>query len=159
MANVAVVTDTTHYVPRELLRAADIREVSLYVNHESRQEREAEMADFSAFYEELRLAETVPTTSQPSIGDFLECYEPLAAEGCDIVSVHIAGGISGTVESARQAAAELVERRPERRVEVDQLAHDLRRPRAGRAGRRSGGARPAATSMRSQSAFTRPATR
>ena len=118
MANVAVVTDTTHYMPRELLRAADIREVSLYVNHEGRQERESDMPDFNAFYEELRLAETLPTTSQPSIGDFLECYEPLAAAGNDIVSVHIAGGISGTIESARQAAQELMSKQPGRRVEV-----------------------------------------
>jgi len=118
MPNVAIVTDTTHYVPREILAAKDIREVSLYVNDGDRQQREGEMADFGAFYERLRTAAELPTTSQPSIGDFLEVYEPLATEGRDIVSVHIAGGISGTVESARQAAEQLMERFPERRVEV-----------------------------------------
>jgi DegV family protein with EDD domain len=45
-------------------------------------------------------------------------YEPLATAGHDIVSVHLAGGISGTVEAARQAAAALGERAPERRVAV-----------------------------------------
>jgi DegV family protein with EDD domain len=118
MPNVAIVTDTTHYVPREILAGKGIREVSLYVNDGDRHEREGDMPDFGAFYERLRTAAELPTTSQPSIGDFLEVYEPLAAEGRDIVSVHIAGGISGTVESARQAAEQLVERFPGRRVEV-----------------------------------------
>jgi DegV family protein with EDD domain len=118
MAEVAVVTDTTHYAPRELLGASGIHEVSLYVNHGDRHEREADMPDYDAFYQRLRELDQLPTTSQPSIGDFLEVYEPLAAQGRDIVSVHIAGGISGTVESARQAAQELVAKNPDRRVEV-----------------------------------------
>src|ERR1700712_583068 len=97
MSQVAVVTDTTHYAPRALLQAHDIREVSLYVNIGDQAERESAMPDFDAFYDELRSLDQLPTTSQPSIGDFLEVYEPLAAEGRDIVSVHIAGGISRTV--------------------------------------------------------------
>ena len=118
MSQVAVVTDTTHYAPRALLRAHDIHEVSLYVNLGDRHEREADMPDFDAFYQELRQVDQLPTTSQPSIGDFLEVYEPLARDGRDIVSVHIAGGISGTSESARQAATEIAGKYPGRRVEV-----------------------------------------
>jgi DegV family protein with EDD domain len=118
MPEVAVVVDTTAYMPREVLERSAIHEVSLYVNDGERHEREADITDYSDFYERLRGASSLPTTSQPSIGDFLEVYEPLADEGRDIVSVHIAGGISGTVESARQAAADLAGRRPGRRVEV-----------------------------------------
>src|SRR4051794_34704965 len=118
MSQVAVVTDTTHYAPRALLQAHDIREVSLYVNLGDDHERESAMPDFDAFYERLRQLDQLPTTSQPSIGDFLEVYEPLAAEGRDIVSVHIAGGISGTPETARQAATEIAGKYPGRRVEV-----------------------------------------
>jgi DegV family protein with EDD domain len=118
MSQVAVVTDTTHYAPRELLRAHDIHEVSLYVNLGDRHERESAMPDFDAFYQQLRQLDHLPTTSQPSIGDFLEVYEPLAAAGRDIVSVHIAGGISGTPETARQAATEIAGKFPGRRVEV-----------------------------------------
>ncbi len=118
MPAVAVVTDTTHYAPHELVAAHDVREVSLYVNHGDRQQRETEITDYDAFYDELRAGGDLPTTSQPSIGDFLAVYEPLVAEGRDIVSVHIAGGISGTVESARQAAAEITREHPERRIEV-----------------------------------------
>jgi DegV family protein with EDD domain len=118
MNGVAVVTDTTHYAPRELLRAHDIREVSLYVNLGDRHERESDMPDFDAFYQRLREIAQLPTTSQPSIGDFLEVYEPLAEDGRDIVSVHISGGISGTPESARQAGLELERKHPGRRVIV-----------------------------------------
>ena len=104
MSPVAVVTDTTHYLPAELVAQHDLHQVSLYVNWPDHQEREADMPDFDGFYDRLRTAAELPTTSQPSIGDFLSVYEPLLAEGRDILSIHLAGGISGTVESARQAA-------------------------------------------------------
>ena len=118
MAGVAVVTDTTHYLPRDLVDAEGIRLVSLYVNWPGIQERELDMADFDDFYDRLRAARELPTTSQPSIGDFLAVYEPLLAEGRDIVSIHLAGGISGTVEAARQAAAQCAERGNAGRIEV-----------------------------------------
>jgi DegV family protein with EDD domain len=104
MPTVAVVSDTTAYLPTDLAATNDIRLVSLYVNFGGeRTEREADIADYAAFYEELRTAEKLPTTSQPSVGDFVSVYEPLLAEGRDVVSIHIAGGLSGTPEAARQA--------------------------------------------------------
>jgi DegV family protein with EDD domain len=104
MPNVAVVSDTTAYLPSEVASANDIRLVSLYVNFGAeRTEREADIRDYDAFYDELRSAEQLPTTSQPSVGDFASVYEPLLAEGRDVVSIHIAGGLSGTPEAARQA--------------------------------------------------------
>ena len=51
----------------------------------------------------------LPTTSQPSIGDFLAVYEPLLAAGNEIVSIHLSGGLSGTVRSAEQAREQLGE--------------------------------------------------
>jgi len=118
MPPVAVVTDTTHYAPRELIDEYGIHQVSLYVNEGDTQQRESDIADFTGFYDRLRTATHLPTTSQPSIGDFLEVFTPLAEAGSDIVSVHLAGGVSGTVDSARQAAQELMREIPQRRVEV-----------------------------------------
>jgi DegV family protein with EDD domain len=118
MPDVAIVVDTTHYMPRELVEAHGMHEVSLYVNAGDSHEREIDMPDFDAFYERLRSSAQLPTTSQPSIGDFLAVYEPLVEDGRDIVSIHISGGISGTVEAARQAAADLSARKPQRRIEV-----------------------------------------
>src|SRR3954465_5331232 len=107
---VALVTDTTHYLPRQMVAAKGLHEVSLYVKFEGRQVRESELLDdFDGFYEKLRTASEMPTTSQPSIGDFLAVWEPLLNEGKDIVSVHLASGISGTYDSALQAKNRLVE--------------------------------------------------
>ena len=115
---VAVVTDSTSYLPRDMVAANGIHEVSLYVRDGSGPRRELEISDYGRFYDDLRGAADLPTTSQPSIGDFTTVYAPLAAAGSDVVSVHISGGISGTVESARQAAAEVVREHPGRRIEV-----------------------------------------
>jgi fatty acid kinase fatty acid binding subunit len=105
---VAVVSDTTHYLPRELIDACHVELVSLYVTFNGEHtEREGDMHDFDSFYDELRMSERLPTTSQPSVGDFIDVYEPLLAEGRDVVSIHISEGLSGTCASARQAAEQL----------------------------------------------------
>ena len=104
MPPVTVVSDTTGYLPVEVVEANGIQLVSLYVNFGGeRTEREADLTDYEAFYEELRTADALPTTSQPSIGDFIAVYEPILSEGRDVVSVHLSAGISGTAEAARQA--------------------------------------------------------
>src|SRR5271167_364412 len=118
MASVAVVTDTTHYLPRELADSRNIHQVSLYVGWKGESERELQMDGFDRFYERLGSDPELPSTSQPSIGDFLAVWEPLLDEGRDIVSVHLAGGISGTCEAARQAHGLLSERGLGDRVEV-----------------------------------------
>jgi DegV family protein with EDD domain len=118
MAPVAIATDSTHYLPRELAAAQGINQVSLYVGWQGQPERELDMDGFQPFYERLRSDAELPTTSQPSIGDFLSVWEPLIDSGHDVVSIHLAGGISGTCEAARQAHGLLSERGLGERVEV-----------------------------------------
>ena len=111
MSGVAVVTDTTQYLPQEVVERHGLSLVSLYVNWDGRTDRESDMPGYDAFYEFLRRGEgDLPSTSQPSVGDFLAVYEPLLERGDDIVSIHLSGGISGTVRSAEQARDALVER-------------------------------------------------
>ena len=110
MTPVAVVSDTTHYLPRELADRREIHQVSLYVGWDGELEREIEMHSFERFYERLGTDPQLPSTSQPSIGDFLAVWEPLVEAGMDIVSIHLASGLSGTCDAARQAR-ELLERR------------------------------------------------
>jgi DegV family protein with EDD domain len=102
-AHTAVVCDTTAYLPVELIASHGIHTISLYVAVDGEQEPEAEISDYGAFYERLRASDTGATTSQPSVGDFVTVYEPLLAEGREIVSIHISSGISGTFEAAGQA--------------------------------------------------------
>ncbi len=108
MSSVSVVSDTTAYLPTDLAKQRGIELVALYVVFGSdRTERESDIVDYPAFFEELRDADSLPTTSQPSVGDFVAVYEPLLAAGRDIVSIHISEALSGTASSARQAAEQL----------------------------------------------------
>ena len=115
---VAVVTDSTHYLPRELVERLGLHEVSLYVKLGETLRRESDMTDLPAFWALMRDGGALPTTSQPSIGDFIACYQPLLQDGYDVVSVHISAGISGTYDSALQARAQLAEHGFADRIEV-----------------------------------------
>jgi DegV family protein with EDD domain len=118
MAPVTVATDSTHYLPTRLAAEQGVHQVSLYVGWDGQPERELAMDGFDGFYQRLRNDPSLPTTSQPSIGDFLAVWEPLLDGGNDVVSIHLAGGISGTCEAARQAHQLLAERGLGDRVEV-----------------------------------------
>lgn len=117
MATVKIVTDSTHNLPPDMVARHGFGVVSLYVNEGEATTRESDL-DLGAFYDRLRAADDLPTTSQPSLGDFLAVYEPLLAAGHDVVSVHISAGVSGTIETALQAAAEAQSAHPGRRVEI-----------------------------------------
>jgi DegV family protein with EDD domain len=123
MPQIAVVTDTTQYLPREVIERHGLHLVSLYVNWDGRTDRESDLADYDGFYDFLRGGGELPSTSQPSVGDFLAVYEPLVANGDDIVSIHLSGGISGTVRAAEQARELLIERGmpAEKMVVIDSL--------------------------------------
>jgi DegV family protein with EDD domain len=121
MSPVAVVTDTTQYLPREAIERHGLHLVSLYVNWNGRTDREIDLPDYDAYYDFLRSGGELPSTSQPSVGDFLAVYEPLVERGDEILSIHISGGISGTVRAADQARDVLIEggMAPERMLVVD----------------------------------------
>jgi DegV family protein with EDD domain len=106
---VAIVTDSTTYLPQELIDARAITQVSLYVGWAGDLRPEREYRDLDAFYARLHDSPRLPTTSQPSAGDFLSCYRPLLDSGRDVLSIHIASGLSGTCESAREAVRLLAE--------------------------------------------------
>ncbi len=114
---VAIVTDSTSYLPPALIERWGIEQVSLYVGWSGEHLPEADY-DLEAFYKRLRESPELPSTSQPSTGDFLARFEPLADAGRDVLSVHIASGLSGTYENAVEAARILTEKGLPGRVEV-----------------------------------------
>ena len=63
------------------------------------------------FYKLLEDTEDMPSTSTPSIGEFINLYETLAKEDPDILSIHISSGLSGTFEVASKAAEEVKDAR------------------------------------------------
>jgi DegV family protein with EDD domain len=109
MPPIAVVTDTTQYLPSDVIERHGIHLVSLYVNWNGQTDREADLPDYDAFYDFLRSGGELPSTSQPSVGDFLAVYEPLVEQDLDIISIHLSGAISGTVQTAEQARQLLIE--------------------------------------------------
>jgi DegV family protein with EDD domain len=109
MPGVAIVTDTTQYLPGEIIDRHGIKLVSLYVNWDGRTDRESDLGDYDGFYDHMRTAATLPSTSQPSVGDFIGVWRPLLDAGDDVLSIHLSGGISGTVGAAEQARDALVE--------------------------------------------------
>jgi fatty acid kinase fatty acid binding subunit len=115
---VAVVTDSTSYLPRELVERWGIRQVSLYVGWDGDLQGEHCYTDIDAFYARLRDSTSLPATSQPSVGDFRDCFEPLLSAGRDVVSIHLASGLSGTLKSAREAARSLADDGYPNRIEV-----------------------------------------
>ena len=105
-ANTAIVVDSTADFPEGPDRFPNWRVVPLYVRFGDESFKDyVELAPHE-FYARLRGAAQLPTTSQPTPGDFLAAYEELAAYE-RILSLHIPLKLSGTVESARRAGEEL----------------------------------------------------
>jgi DegV family protein with EDD domain len=107
--DIAIVCDSTSYLPDPLVEERGAEIVSLYVSVGGDQRREREIGDYATFFERLRASDEGATTSQPSIGDFIEVYGPLLDAGKSIVSIHLAAGISGTYESALQSRQRLID--------------------------------------------------
>jgi DegV family protein with EDD domain len=104
--NTAIVVDSTADFPQAQERFPSWRVVPLYVRFGDESYKDYVELGPDEFYARLRTAEETPSTSQPTPADFLAAYEELA--GFErILSVHIAGKLSGTIESARTAAREL----------------------------------------------------
>jgi DegV family protein with EDD domain len=104
-ANTAIVVDSTADFPQAPQRFDNWRIVPLYVRFGDASLRDYVELGPTDFYARLRESPEPPTTSQPTPGDFLAVYEQLL-QFDRVYSLHIAGNLSGTVESARTAAAE-----------------------------------------------------
>jgi DegV family protein with EDD domain len=104
--NTAIVVDSTADFPEAPRTFRNWRVVPLYVRFGDESKRDYVDIGPDEFYARLRTAVELPTTSQPTPGDFLAAYEELS-EYERIYSLHISAKLSGTFESARTAAAEL----------------------------------------------------
>jgi DegV family protein with EDD domain len=108
-ANTAIVVDSTADFPEAQRRYPNWRIVPLYVRFGTDSFRDYVELGPDDFYARLRGSPVTPTTSQPTPADFQAVYEELA-EYERVYSLHIAGTLSGTVESARAASREFGDR-------------------------------------------------
>lgn len=107
MSKIAIVTDSTAYIPKELGSEFKIHIAPLQLIWGEEQFRDGVDIQPVQFYEKLQTAEIMPTTSQATPGAFKEIYKELANEGYEIFSIHISAKLSGTIDSALQAKAML----------------------------------------------------
>lgn len=101
--SIAIVTDSTSDLPRELADAHGITVVPLNVTIGSDVLKDGDLSQ-PEFFARMAAAPRLPSTSQPSVGEFVSTYAKLLETASDVVSIHISALLSGTIESARQAA-------------------------------------------------------
>ena len=111
MSRIAIVTDSSVNVPSGIQRECGMHVVPLKVIFNGQTFQDGIDLAPARFYELLRAASELPTTSQPSTGDFVEVYSRLSEEADAIVSIHLSELLSGTIKSAL-AARELVNHVP-----------------------------------------------
>jgi DegV family protein with EDD domain len=102
--NTAIVLDSTADFPDGPKRFPNWRVVPLYVRFGETSYKDYVELGPEEFYEKLRTSPVVPTTSQPTPGDFLAVYEELAPRYARILSLQISSTLSGTFASAESAA-------------------------------------------------------
>jgi len=107
--NTAIVLDSTADFPEAPQRFSNWRIVPLYVRFGDESFRDYVELGPDEFYARLRTSPVMPSTSQPTPGDFRVAYDELSGYE-RVYSLHLAGKLSGTVESARSAAAEVGDR-------------------------------------------------
>jgi DegV family protein with EDD domain len=104
---IAVVTDSTADIPRELVEQYAIHVVPQILIMGDKTWRDGVDIDSPTFYELLRTSPHFPATSQPSVVSFQELFAELAKEAEGIVAVLVSNELSGTLNSALMAAANL----------------------------------------------------
>jgi len=102
-----LVTDSTAYLPPDIIEQYDVHTISLKVIVGDQTYDEEGGITKAEFFRLLADIATTPTTSQPSAGEFIELYEGLIGDEDEIISVHISAGLSGTVPNALAAAQEV----------------------------------------------------
>ena len=104
---VKIVTDSTSDIPPELAAELGVTVVPLTVFFGDEEFKDGIDITRDEFMTRLTTGGVFPHTSQPSVGDFLEVYKALTDAGHEVVSIHISGKLSGTLNSARGAVQEL----------------------------------------------------
>lgn len=97
MTKIAILTDSTANMPVSWLEQYDITTLPLKIQWENDTFLDGINITPAEFYMRLSHSKTLPTTSQPSVQDFIQAFENLADQADGIVVPLISSGISGTV--------------------------------------------------------------
>lgn len=107
MSKVAIVTDSTVYVPAQHFAGLPISIIPLHITWGDKSYRDGVDLTPEEFFTRLKFDKDLPHTSQIPLHDFIVHYKNLLAQGYEILSIHISERVSGTLATARDAAREL----------------------------------------------------
>ena len=107
LMSIKIVTDSTSDMPQSMAKQYGIEVVPLNIHFGDQVYKDGIDLSTDEFFDKLINGPEFPTTSQPSIGEFIETYEKIAEPGDDIISIHVSSKLSGTYNSAEQAAKQL----------------------------------------------------
>jgi DegV family protein with EDD domain len=108
-SRIAVVTDSSAYIPQDMVHGLDVSVIPLWLHWASDRFRDGVDIDPPTFYRRLQESEDFPTTSQPSIGEFADFFREAGAGKDAVVSVLVTSKLSGTVASAQGACEQVPE--------------------------------------------------
>lgn len=104
MSKVKIVTDSTVDFSLERLKEQGVYIVPLSIQMNGKSYLDRIEISPTEFMEKMKLSNELPKSSQPSIGTFIDLYNKLGEDGSEIISIHMTGGMSGTVQTAQLAA-------------------------------------------------------
>lgn len=104
MAAVKIVTDSTVDLPAEEMKTLSVTVVPLTVTIDGSSYQDGVDITAKEFLEKLKQSDDMPKSSQPAAGEFEQVYDELGADGSEVISIHMSAGMSGTYNSAVQAA-------------------------------------------------------
>ena len=107
MTKIALITDSTAYLPSEFVQKHDISIIPLNLHWDGNNYRDGVTISPNEFYDMLAASQSIPSTSQPTYGEFEVLMKDLAEKNDAVVAVLISSGISGTVDSALMAQKHL----------------------------------------------------
>ena len=109
---IRIVTDSSADLPEDLVQKHGITVLPCYVVVDDRTFKDGVDIQADEFYHRLQADGRTPTTAQPTVADFQEVYRRLVGRGDQVISVHVSGKLSGTLNSAEQAKASLEDGAP-----------------------------------------------
>mgnify|MGYP001291080943 FL=1 len=104
---IKIVTDSTCDLDKKTAEDLSIEIVPLNVHFEDKVYKDGIEINSDDFFDRLINGDIFPKTSQPSVGEFIDVYEKLGTDENEIISIHISDQLSGTINSATQAAKHL----------------------------------------------------
>lgn len=105
MRTIKIVTDSTAELTQAIIDHYNITVVPLTIHIDGDDYLDAVDISAEEFLEKMKHSKDLPKSSQPPAGKFKEIYDELGADGSQVLSIHMTGGMSGTVKSAESAAS------------------------------------------------------